>query len=127
MNYIDPYGFESVYINESVYFFPYFLYQSTKARRLSSDDVDAVNRLPFLNNSRYRDLLCEMGGLFSIAYKVDEIHKKPWIGFQSWRTSGRKVCLRARSLVHFLEYNVNLPPYIVFKIIGMIPWKDLYV
>lgn len=70
---------------------------STKARRLSSDDVDAVNRLPFLNNSRYRDLLCEMGGLFSIAYKVDEIHKKPWIGFQSWRASGRRVSLSIKA------------------------------
>ncbi|GAB4836335.1 hypothetical protein Ancab_001250 [Ancistrocladus abbreviatus] len=66
---------------------------STRSTRLSSDDIDAVSRLPFLNNSYYRDLLCEIGGMFSIAYKVDDIHKRPWIGFQSWQASGRKVSL----------------------------------
>lgn len=65
--------------------------QSRKTRRLSSDDVDAPYRLPLLNDGHYQNLLCEMGGLFSIAYKVDEIHKRPWIGFQSWKASGREV------------------------------------
>ncbi|KAK6933470.1 Glycosyl transferase, family 1 [Dillenia turbinata] len=66
---------------------------STAARRSRSDDVDAVGRLPFLNETYYRNILCEIGGMFSIAYKVDDIHKRPWIGFQSWRAAGRQVNL----------------------------------
>ncbi|CAN1258290.1 hypothetical protein LINPERPRIM_LOCUS9838 [Linum perenne] len=66
---------------------------STRALRPRSDDVDAVARLPLLNDTFYRNILCEMGGMFSIANKVDNIHKRPWIGFQSWRTTGRKVSL----------------------------------
>ncbi|KAK9707033.1 hypothetical protein RND81_07G168600 [Saponaria officinalis] len=70
---------------------------SRRTRRLGSDDVDAVYRLPLLNNSRYHNLLCEMGGMLSVAYKVDEIHKRPWIGFQSWRASGREVSLSIKA------------------------------
>lgn len=66
--------------------------QSKKARRPKSDDVDAVARLPLLDNKQYSDLICELGGMLSIANKVDNIHKIPWIGFQSWRAVGRKVC-----------------------------------
>ncbi|KAK4359711.1 hypothetical protein RND71_021940 [Anisodus tanguticus] len=66
---------------------------STKARRLRSDDVDAVGRLTLLNETYYRNILCEMGGMFSIANHLDNIHKRPWIGFQSWRATGRKVSL----------------------------------
>lgn len=66
---------------------------SSAARRLRSDDVDAVSRLHLLNYTHYRDILCEIGGMFSIANKVDNIHKRPWIGFQSWRAAGRKVSL----------------------------------
>ncbi|XP_077225946.1 UDP-Glycosyltransferase superfamily protein isoform X2 [Tasmannia lanceolata] len=66
---------------------------STRARRSKSDDVDAVSRLPLLNDTYYRDLLCEIGGMFSIANRVDGIHKIPWIGFQSWRAAGRQVSL----------------------------------
>ncbi|KAL8159905.1 hypothetical protein V2J09_001442 [Rumex salicifolius] len=69
----------------------------TRTRRLSSDDVDAFSRLSFLNESHFRNLLCEMGGMFSIAYKVDDIHMRPWIGFQSWRSSSRKVSLSSRA------------------------------
>lgn len=29
--------------------------------------------------------------MFAIANKVDNVHTIPWIGFQSWRASGRKV------------------------------------
>lgn len=72
-------------------FFFWLLYQSTRSRRLSSDDVDAVGRLPILNDTHYRDILCEIGGMFSIANGIDDIHKGPWIGFQSWRAAGRKV------------------------------------
>ncbi|KAK6775254.1 hypothetical protein RDI58_026255 [Solanum bulbocastanum] len=66
---------------------------STKARRLRSDDVDAVGRLTLLNETYYRDILCEMGGMFSIANHLDNIHRRPWIGFQSWQATGRKVSL----------------------------------
>ncbi|XP_061975552.1 uncharacterized protein LOC133697166 [Populus nigra] len=66
---------------------------STKARRSRSDDVDAVARLPLLNESYYQNILCEIGGMFSIAIRVDAIHKRPWIGFQSWHAAGRKVSL----------------------------------
>jgi hypothetical protein len=68
---------------------------STIARRSRSDDVDAVDRLAILNDTYYRDVLCEMGGMFAIANRVDVIHKRPWIGFQSWRAAGRKVSLSA--------------------------------
>ncbi|ERM96163.1 hypothetical protein AMTR_s00001p00062880 [Amborella trichopoda] len=65
---------------------------SAGSRRTNSDDLDAVERLPLVNNSYYRGVFCEFGGLFSIANVIDNIHKHPWIGFQSWRVSGRKVC-----------------------------------
>ncbi|XP_042474445.1 uncharacterized protein LOC122056526 isoform X1 [Zingiber officinale] len=71
---------------------------SNRARRSKSDDIDAVNRLPLLNNTYYKDLLCETGAMFAVANRVDSIHKLPWIGFQSWRAYGRKV-----SLSHFAE------------------------
>ncbi|KAK0592582.1 hypothetical protein LWI29_021689 [Acer saccharum] len=70
---------------------------SSAARRLRSDDVDAVGRLPFLNNTYYRNILCEIGGMFSIAKRVENIHIKPWIGFQSWHATGRKVSLSLRA------------------------------
>ncbi len=60
---------------------------------MRSDDVDAVGRLPILKDAYYRDILCETGGMFSIANRVDNIHRIPWIGFQSWRAAGRKVFL----------------------------------
>ncbi|KAJ9175462.1 hypothetical protein P3X46_014013 [Hevea brasiliensis] len=66
---------------------------STKARRSRSDDVDAAARLPILNDTYYQNALCEIGGMFSVANKVDNIHSRPWIGFQSWRAAGRKVSL----------------------------------
>ncbi|KAL7109258.1 hypothetical protein ACP275_06G164700 [Erythranthe tilingii] len=70
---------------------------STRSRRLSSDDVDAVGRLPILNDTYYRDILCEIGGMFSIANGIDDIHKGLWIGFQSWRAAGRKVSLSKKA------------------------------
>ncbi|KAI3778351.1 hypothetical protein L2E82_07590 [Cichorium intybus] len=70
---------------------------STKSRRLRSDDVDAVGRLSILNESYYRDILLEMGGMFSIANRVDNVHKRPWIGFQSWRAAARKVSLSSKA------------------------------
>lgn len=54
--------------------------------------MNAVARLPLLNVTYYRDILCEIAGMFAIANKVDNVHKRPWIGFQSWRAAGRKVC-----------------------------------
>lgn len=68
-----------------------YFFQSTKSRRLRSDDLDAVGRLSVLNDTYYRDILLEMGGMFSIANRVDNVHKRPWIGFQSWYAAARKV------------------------------------
>lgn len=68
-----------------------------RERRLRSDDVNAAGRLPFLKDSYYRDILCEIGGMFSIANKVDDIHRRPWIGFQSWRAAGRKASLSLKA------------------------------
>ncbi|GKV34234.1 hypothetical protein SLEP1_g42625 [Rubroshorea leprosula] len=70
---------------------------SRTAIRLRSDDVDAVVRLRILNDTHYRNILCEIGGMFSIAYRVDNIHRRPWIGFQSWRAAGRKVSLSPKA------------------------------
>jgi len=70
--------------------FAYYL-KSKGGRRPRSDDVDAVTRLSVLDNPYYQDLLCEFGAMFAIANRVDNVHKLPWIGFQSWRAAGRKV------------------------------------
>uniref|UniRef100_A0A7N0SVT9 Glycosyl transferase family 1 domain-containing protein n=1 Tax=Kalanchoe fedtschenkoi TaxID=63787 RepID=A0A7N0SVT9_KALFE len=70
---------------------------TTSGRRLRSDDVNAVDRLPLLNDKYYRCVLCEIGGMFSIANKVDNIHKRPWIGFQSWHATAKKVSLSSRA------------------------------
>lgn len=70
---------------------------STKSRRLRSDDLDAVGRLSVLNDTYYRDILLEMGGMFSIANRVDNVHKRPWIGFQSWYAAARKVSLSSKA------------------------------
>ncbi|KAL4191036.1 hypothetical protein AMTRI_Chr07g78810 [Amborella trichopoda] len=86
------------------------------SRRTNSDDLEAVERLPLLNNTYYRDAFCELGGLFAIANGTDNIHKHPWIGFQSWRASGRKVCFltsfaEAFRLMYALPSNETaLPP-----------------
>uniref|UniRef100_J3N4M0 Glycosyl transferase family 1 domain-containing protein n=1 Tax=Oryza brachyantha TaxID=4533 RepID=J3N4M0_ORYBR len=66
---------------------------SKGGRRPRSDDVDAVTRLSVLDNPYYRDRLCEFGAMFSIANRIDTVHKLPWIGFQSWEAAGRKVSL----------------------------------
>lgn len=68
-------------------------FQSTGARRLKSDDISASQRLPLLKERFYQDILCEIGGMFAIANKIDKIHRRPWIGFQSWQADGRKVIL----------------------------------
>ncbi|KAM1175601.1 hypothetical protein ACFX15_027500 [Malus domestica] len=70
---------------------------SKRTQRSTSDDVDAVDRLPILNETYYRNILCEIGGMFAIANKVDSVHKRPWIGFQSWRAAGRKVALSKKA------------------------------
>ncbi|GLJ06827.1 hypothetical protein SUGI_0049490 [Cryptomeria japonica] len=66
---------------------------SVGGRRVAADDLEAAYRLLLLNDSYYKDVLCEIGGLFAIANRIDNIHKNPWIGFQSWRATGRKVSL----------------------------------
>ncbi|KAJ0110733.1 hypothetical protein Patl1_00531 [Pistacia atlantica] len=74
---------------------------STKGRRPGTDDVDASSRLPLLNNPYYRDSLGEYGAFFSIANRIDRMHKNAWIGFQSWRVTASKVC---GSLSHLTPY-----------------------
>ncbi|XP_024359045.1 uncharacterized protein [Physcomitrium patens] len=67
---------------------------STLDRRPGDDDVDAEVRLPgLLNETYYRNLLCEYGAFFSIANRIDLIHRNPWIGFQPWRASSKDVAL----------------------------------
>eukprot|EP00250_Pteridium_aquilinum_P016552 c23159_g1_i1 orf=709-3948(-) len=68
-----------------------------KQRRLGSDDIEAPMRLPLLNHSYYRDVLCEFGAFFAIANRIDRIHKNAWIGFQSWQAAGRKVSLSGKA------------------------------
>ncbi|KAK9168499.1 hypothetical protein Syun_000639 [Stephania yunnanensis] len=70
---------------------------SARALRSTSDDVDAVSRLPLLNNTYYKDLLCDFGGMFAIANKVDNVHTAPWIGFQSWHATAKKISLSERA------------------------------
>ncbi|XP_068646128.1 uncharacterized protein [Aristolochia californica] len=79
---------------------------STSAWRSRSDDVDAVSRLQLLTDSYYRDRLCEIGGMFSIAKMVDTIHRTPWIGFQSWQAGGRKISLSGKA-EHVLESTIQ--------------------
>ncbi|KAL8172514.1 hypothetical protein V2J09_024318 [Rumex salicifolius] len=66
---------------------------STRGRRRGRDDIDASSRLPLLSNPYYRDVLGEMGAFFSIAHRIDRVHRNAWIGFQSWRVTARKESL----------------------------------
>lgn len=67
--------------------------------------MDAVSRLPILEDSHYRDLLCEFGAILSIANRVDTMHKLPWIGFQSWRATSRMVFIRSMPLLALLPFS----------------------
>lgn len=51
--------------------------------------------------------------MFSIANRVDNIHKRPWIGFQSWRAAGRKVSLM---LVDFFFNIQNLVAFCMLNL-----------
>ncbi|PKU86561.1 uncharacterized protein LOC110099352 [Dendrobium catenatum] len=100
---------------------------SRSARRPRSDDVDAVSRLPILNDSYYKDILCEFGAMFSIANKVDNIHKIPWIGFQSWHTSGKNVALSARAekVLENAILDSNKGDAIFYWVLLEMDWKDV--
>ncbi|KAL3517234.1 hypothetical protein ACH5RR_024136 [Cinchona calisaya] len=76
---------------------------STRGRRPGADDVDAPSRLPILNNPYYRDVLGEYGAYFAIANRTDRLHKNPWIGFQSWRTTARKESLSRTAEISLLD------------------------
>ncbi|XP_051129398.1 uncharacterized protein LOC127250234 [Andrographis paniculata] len=76
---------------------------SSKGRRPGADDIDAPSCLPLLNNSYYRDVLGEYGAFFSIANKIDHIHKNAWIGFQSWRATARKESLSKTAEISLLN------------------------
>ncbi|KAK8949715.1 hypothetical protein KSP39_PZI005761 [Platanthera zijinensis] len=100
---------------------------SRSARRPRSDDVDAVNRLPVLNDSYYRDILCEFGAMLSIANQVDSVHKIPWIGFQSWHASGRKVALsaKAKEVLENAIQDTSRGDAIYYWVVVDIDWKDI--
>ncbi|XP_078446174.1 uncharacterized protein LOC144715150 [Wolffia australiana] len=66
-------------------------------------DALAVDRLPQLVGTPYKDLLCEFGAILAVAYEVDGIHRAPWIGFQPWRAAGRKVSLSAQAEMALTE------------------------
>ncbi|KAJ7532729.1 hypothetical protein O6H91_13G016800 [Diphasiastrum complanatum] len=66
---------------------------SLHGRRPKFDDIDAPSRLPLLNDTYYRDVLCDFGAFLAIANRLDRIHKNAWIGFQPWYAAGRKVGL----------------------------------
>lgn len=65
--------------------------QSTKGKRPDADDIDGQARLPLLNESYYRDVLCEFGGFFAMGNFIDRVHRNLWIGFQPWRAVSQKV------------------------------------
>ncbi|OAE33869.1 hypothetical protein AXG93_1921s1160 [Marchantia polymorpha subsp. ruderalis] len=75
----------------------HLLYQglslSTKGKRPDADDIDGQARLPLLNESYYRDVLCEFGGFFAMGNFIDRVHRNLWIGFQPWRAVSQKVAL----------------------------------
>ncbi|XP_071735917.1 uncharacterized protein [Rutidosis leptorrhynchoides] len=66
---------------------------STKGRRSKTDDIDAPSRLPLLSIPYYRDVLGDFGAFFSIANRIDRVHKNAWIGFSSWRATAKKASL----------------------------------
>ncbi|KAL9999469.1 putative glycosyl transferase, family 1 [Helianthus debilis subsp. tardiflorus] len=76
---------------------------STKGRRPKKDDIDAPSRLALLNTPYYRDTLGDFGAFFAIANCIDRIHKNAWIGFSSWRATGRKESLSEKAVVALLE------------------------
>lgn len=100
---------------------------SRSARRPRSDDVDAISRLPILNDSYYRDILCEFGAMLSMANKVDSVHKIPWIGFQSWHASGRKVALSAKAeeVLENAIQDTSKGDSIYYWVLLDMEWKDV--
>ncbi|CAM6088307.1 unnamed protein product [Calypogeia fissa] len=66
---------------------------SPHERRPLLDDVDGGSRLGLLNDSYYRDVLCDVAGFFSIAKLIDRLHRNAWIGFQPWRAVSKQVAL----------------------------------
>lgn len=71
--------------------------------------MDAVGRLPILNETSSRDNLCELGGMFAVANGIDDIHKGPWIGFQSWRAAGKKVTVMCSFIRYEIMAFVSIP------------------
>ncbi|KAL3695814.1 hypothetical protein R1sor_009890 [Riccia sorocarpa] len=83
---------------------------STKGKRPDADDIDGQARLPLLNESYYRDILCEFGGFFAMANFIDRVHANIWIGFQPWRAASQKVALTPiaeASLLHAVALNLD--------------------
>ncbi|PWA81348.1 glycosyl transferase, family 1 [Artemisia annua] len=76
---------------------------STKGRRSKIDDIDGPSRLPLLSIPYYRDALGDFGAFFSIANRIDRIHKNAWIGFSSWRATAKKASLSRTAEVALLD------------------------
>nr|GEX24543.1 putative glycosyl transferase family 1 protein [Tanacetum cinerariifolium] len=76
---------------------------STKGRRSKTDDVDGPSRLPLLSIPYYRDALGDFGAFFSIANRIDRLHKNAWIGFSSWRATAKKASLSKTAEVALLN------------------------
>ncbi|CAI7885735.1 unnamed protein product, partial [Closterium sp. NIES-54] len=57
------------------------------------DDVNAWARLPMLASPYYRDVLCDFAAMLAINYRIDRVHRNPWIGFQPWRVQAENVGL----------------------------------
>ncbi|CAI6002012.1 unnamed protein product [Closterium sp. NIES-65] len=57
------------------------------------DDVNAWARLPMLASPYYRDVLCDFAAMLAINYRIDRVHRNPWIGFQPWRVRAENVGL----------------------------------
>lgn len=65
----------------------------SKSSLHTADDLLASERLSVLQNPFDRNNLCEVGGMFSVAFHIDRIHKQPYIGFQPWQATAQNVVL----------------------------------
>ena len=66
--------------------------QSKSMRRpLMHDDVTAWDRLPVLSSVYYSAARCDMAAMLANSYRIDRVHRNPWIGFHPWRLVSEKV------------------------------------
>ena len=66
--------------------------QSKSTRRpLMHDDVSSWGRLPVLSSPYYSAALCDVAAMLAVSYRIERVHRNPWIGFQPWRLASEKV------------------------------------